>query len=455
MPVDRSRLPALGPEPAFRFPGVVKTRIDGGLDCWAIEHRDVPVVVFLLLLPVGAAADPPDRPGLAALTGDMLDEGAGGRDALEFHDALARAGAHLDIDVGPDATTLTLWTLARSAGRALELLADAVARPRFEAAEFERVRTLRLNRLRQLRDLPPAVADQLFARALYRGHPYGHLPIGAEAALRTMSLDEVVAFHRSTYAPGRATLIAAGEIDAAALEREACRVFGDWEGAPAAPLVDPATLPSPEPPTERLVIVDRPGAAQSELRIGHVAAPRRTPDYHALLVLNTLLGGQFVSRINMNLREQRGYTYGARSAFDFRRGPGPFVVQASVQTDATAEAVRETLDELAAVRGDRPPTPDELRLARAALTRGYPRGFETAEQIARAAAQLALYELPDDYFSEFVPRVAAVTADEVARAARRHLDPSRALVLVVGDRSRVEAPLAALGLGDPVPLAVP
>ncbi|HXH06907.1 MAG TPA: pitrilysin family protein [Vicinamibacterales bacterium] len=455
MAADRSRLPALGPEPAFRFPAIAKARIDGGLDCWTIEHHAVPVVVFLLLLPVGAAADPPDRPGLAALVGDMLDEGAGALDALEFHDALARAGAHLEIDVGPDATTLTLWTLARNAGRALALLGDAVARPRLSPADFERVRTLRLNRLRQLRDLPPAVADQLFARTLYRGHPYGHLPIGTEAALRAMSLDDAAAFHRTWYGPARATLIAAGDIDQATLEREARRVFESWDGPTVAPLADPAILPVPDPPAGRLFVVDRPGSAQSEFRIGHVAAPRRTPDYHSLLVLNTLLGGQFVSRINMNLREEKGYTYGARSAFDFRRGPGPFVVQASVQTDATAEAVRETLGELAAVRGDRPPTPEELALARAALTRGYPRGFETAEQIARAAAQLALYELPDDYFSQFVPRVAAVTADDVSRAARRHLDPARALVLVVGDRRRVETPLAALGLGDPVALSLP
>jgi zinc protease len=311
------------------------------------------------------------------------------------------------------------------------------------------VRDLRLTRLLQLRDLAPAVADRAFAQLVYREHPYGHLPIGTEKSLRDMALDEVVGFHARSFAPARATLIAVGDALHEELFEHAERAFGGWatvdgvrSGEP-----DPASVEPPDTPPDRLALVHRHGSAQSELRIGHAAVPRSTPDYHALIVLNMVLGGQFVSRINLNLREDKGFTYGARTAFDFRRGRGPFVLHVSVQTDATVEAISESLAELAAIRGARPASAEELALARAALTRGYPRGFETAEQVARAAAQLALYSLPDDYFSQFVPRVSAVDSSDVTRVAREHLDPARLVTVVVGDREKIGASLARLDLG--------
>jgi predicted Zn-dependent peptidase len=448
--VDRSRLPELGPDPALRFPSIEKHRLANGLNVWTIEHRDVPVVVFVLLLPVGAAADPEDRPGLAAITGDMLDEGCGNRSALEVHDALARAGAQMETEVGSDATAVTMSVLARNKERGLGLLAEMIREPRFEQKEFDRVRDLRLNRLLQLRDLAPAVADRAFTQLLYRHHPYGHLAIGTEGSLRAMVLREVPNFYRRGYRPERMTLIAVGDANHESLREVIAGGLDDWKPVeePESPLVNPATLPPPPVPTERLAIVHRAGAAQSELRVGQVAAERRTPDYHALLVLNMVLGGQFISRINMNLREDKGYTYGARTAFDFRRGRGPFVLQVGVQTDVTADALREALAELSAIRGARPVTDSELATARAALTRGYPRNFETADQIARAAAQLALYELPDDYFSQFAARIASVDREVVTRVAQAYLDPARMLTVVVGDRDRISTPLAALNLGD-------
>src|SRR3954470_18014019 len=202
------------------------------------------------------------------------------------------------------------------------------------------------------------------------------------------------------------------------------------------------------PPPTRLALVHRPGAAQSELRLGHVALPRTSPDYHAALVANMILGGQFVSRINMNLREDKGYTYGARTAFEFRRAPGPFVLHASVQADATAEAIREAISEISSIRGERPVTKEELELGRASLTRGYPRNFETADQVARGAAQLALYELPDDSFATFVPKVLALDEKAVTEAAARHIDPARLLTVVVGDRDKILSTLKALDLGE-------
>jgi len=448
MAVDRSQLPALGSEPAFAFPEIRRRELANGLRVWTVEHHAVPLVSFLFLLPAGAAADPADRPGLAAVASDLLDEGCGNLNALEVHEALGRLGAHLDTEIGSDATLLTMTSLSRSASRAVALLADMVIRPRLEQRDFDRVRELRLNRLVQLRDMPPGLADRAFAQLLYPNHPYGHLPIGSEGALRAMTLREVVTFHRQVYAPSRVTVIAAGDAPHDELAALVESAFGQWQPASdAATVADPAGFDVPVSHAGRVALVHRAGAPQSELRIGHVAVPRGTADYHALLVCNMVLGGQFVSRINMNLREDKGYTYGARTSFDFRRGAGPFVFSASVQSDATADAVREAVSELRAIRGDRPVTRKELETGRAALTRGYPRNFETAEQISRGAAQLALYDLPDDYFSTFVPKVLAVDEAEVTRVAARHIDPSRLLTVVVGDREKIGADLPRLDLG--------
>jgi predicted Zn-dependent peptidase len=447
MAVDRTRLPPIGPDAPFTFPAIHRSALPSGLRVWTVEHRAVPLITCLLLLPVGASADPTDRPGLAALTSDMLDEGCGDLDAIAVHDALGRIGAHLESEIGSDATLLTLTSLTRFADRGFQLLADMIARPTIAPRDFDRVRELRVNRLVQLRSVPGTIADRAFTEQLYGPHPYGHLPIGTEASLRVITRDDAAQFHARAYRPSQATVIVAGDGTHAELAELAGRAFGGWRiDEPAAALPDVASIPVPGDGAPRLALVHRPGAAQSELRIGHVAAARGTPDYHALIVMNMVLGGQFVSRINMNLRERRGYTYGARTVFEFRKGQGPFVLQASVQSDATVDAIREAMFELDAIRGDRPVTREELETGRAALTRGYPRNFETADQVARAAAQMALYDLPDDYFTTFVPKVLAVDEAAATAAAQRYLDPSRLSVVIVGDRDRA-AGLSELGLG--------
>jgi predicted Zn-dependent peptidase len=450
--VDRSRLPTPGPDPIVRFPEVSRRVLPGGLRVRTVEHRGVPVVSFMLLLSSGSAADPVDRPGLAALTADMLDEGSGSRSALEIEDALSSMGAQFETEVGSDATVLSLLTLPRFADEALGLLSDIVARPRLAAEDFDRVRELRLNRLRQLRDLAPAVADLALARLLYADHPYGRLPIGTVRGLEGSAPVDVSNFHREVWRPSQVIIVAAGDATHDELFGVVEHAFGWWtDPAPGHDSAVPVarnvmTIAAPDLPTAPLAIVDRPGAAQSELRIGQVAVPRLTPDYYALLVLNTILGGQFVSRLNMNLREDKGFTYGVRSGFEFRRAPGPFVVQAAVQTGVTADAVREILSEVRAIAGPRPATAAELDLAKSALTRGYARSFETAGQIARGLAQLALYELPDDTLEQFVPSVHAVDIDAVTAAAGR-LDPARMTVAIVGDREKVEPGLRGLGIG--------
>ena len=451
--VDRSRLPEVGADPPFVFPSIVHHTLSNGLALRMVPHGGVPIVTQVLLFEGGSAADPADRHGLASLTGDMLDEGTGSMTALDVSDALARLGADYDMDIGADAIVLSLTTLARFAGAAASLLAAMVTRPSLREGDFERVRQLRLDRIRQLKDIPSAMAERAFLRLLYDQHPYGHLALGSSSSLERLSLADVESFHDVWFRPSRATLIVSGDIsesDAVAMSEAA---FGGWEdttAAPGAPFTAPSNVPPPDRPSARLAVVVREGAAQSELRLGHLSARRDTPDYFALLVMNAVLGGQFVSRINLKLREEKGYTYGARTGFDWRRGLAPFALQTSVHSRTTADAILDALAELGGIRGPRPPTESELTLAKASLTRGYPRNFETAAQVARGIAQLVLFGLRDSYFAEFVRNVQAVTAADVARAAERYIDPSKLTTLIVGDYPGIRDALPSLGLGEPL-----
>jgi predicted Zn-dependent peptidase len=449
---DRSRLPAVGPPPRFRFPAVEKNALPTGLTLWSAGQHTLPVVTFILVLPAGSAADFEGYEGLAAITADMLDEGTGTLSAIDVNAAFARIGAHLETDVSADATVFTVTVLVKFARQALTLMADCLTRPRFAAADFDRIRELRLTRLVQIRDMPSAIADRAFMQVVYGTHPYAHMALGTEESLRQLTIESVVQFHQRIYRPSNATLLVSGDLGGGEFARMASDAFGSWSDA-SSELPDDGALTSPPPmPVHRMVLVNKPGSAQSEIRIGEVGLARDTPDYHPLILLNMILGGQFVSRLNMKLRQEKGLTYGARTTFDFRRGRGPFILQTSVQSDGTAEAVKASLEEIHAIRTDRPPTADEVDIAKAALTRGYARSFETPEQVARAMAQLVLYRLPDDYFDGFTADVMGVTVEGVRGAAERHLHPDRLATAIVSDSSIVVAQLAAAGLGDPIPL---
>lgn len=449
---DRSRLPAIGPAPGFRFAAIHKDRLRNQLALWSAEHRSLAVVNFVLVLPAGSSADFEGYEGLAAITADMLDEGTGNLSAIDVNAAFARIGAQLDTDVSADATLLSVTALAKFAAPALSLLADCLIRPRLAVEDFERIRQLRLTRLVQIRDMPSAIADRAFMQLLYGSHPYAHMALGTEESLRQLTIETVRQFHADLYSPTNATLLASGDIGAGEFRRLAANLFSDWSNRQPHVPEDAAVAPPPIAPAHRMVLVNKTGAAQSEIRIGEVGLARDTPDYHPLIVLNMILGGQFVSRINMKLRQEKGLTYGARTAFDFRRGRGPFMLQTSVQSDATAEAIKESLTEIHAIRTDRPPTPEEVDIAKAALTRGYARNFETAEQLARALAQLVLYGLPDDYFDTFMSKVSAVTVDRTREVAVMHVDPDRLGIAIVADAAIVGPQITASGLGEPVPL---
>jgi zinc protease len=371
-----------------------------------------------------------------------VDEGAGTRDAIELADAFSRLGARLDIDVGPDATTLSVTCPSRRLPEALDLLADIVIRPRLQRADFERIRDLRLGRLRQLSRSASATAERAYVAAVLDSHPYGHGALGTTRSLESLRLEMVKEFWSSTFASEGTTLIVGGAVDGNEVGALVGRSFGSWGGRGAAAEVPWVGSPHSD---SRIVLVDRPDSPQSELRVGHRGPSRRTDDYHALVTLNALVGGQFTSRINRKLREEQGVTYGARTSFDFRRVGGIFTCETSVQADATGRAVADILHELEVVRLPGAAPEEELALARASLSRGYVRQFETVGQIVRAATQLAVHDLADDTFDRFVPAVEAVSMADMTRAAERHLYPDGATIVVVGDATRCRSSLETLG----------
>ena len=454
--VDRSRLPIPGADRPFRFPRIAKRMLPNGLELRAVTHGAVPVAAVVLLVPGGSSADPAASFGLVSITAGLLDEGSRGQSALDVADRVARIGGDLDLDVGADAVVIGMTTLDRFLDTGLSLVHEVVTEPNLANDDFNRIRNLRLERLRQLKDHAGAMADRAMARVLYGAHPYGHLSLGSEPSLNAITIDDARALHAAMFTPSGATLVVVGDRPEEALLDSAAAVFESWRATSSPMAIDfaGALAPPPAAPEVKLGVVSRPGAAQSELRIGHACAPRSTPDYHVLLILNTILGGDFVSRLNLNLREQKGFTYGVRTGFNLRRGIGPFVMQTSVGTDVTVPAIAEAWREIRDIAASRPPTPDEVALAFASVSKGYPRGFETAGQVARSVAQLALHGLPDEYFEQFVPRLSQVTAEEVAAAARRYLDPVKMTTLIVGDLDKIVGSLPGLDLGQPQVLTI-
>lgn len=459
--LQRFELPPIGPAVSVAFPSIARERLANGLAVWVIPRPVIPTAAMVLVVDGGSDRDPDDRPGLAGLTADMLDEAAGGRDTMALADAFAKLGTAPALDVGPDVTTCGCTTLARNLQPVMMLLADMVQRPHLADADLVRVRELRQHRLRQLSATAGALADRAFLRAVFPNHPYGHGALGTTVALEAMTIDDVRRFHEARFRPARATLIIAGDLTIGSAVEAATQAFGGWSQSgteraqAAAPVESSAAVPnsaSADPaalaaqvPLAPVVLVDRPLSPQSELRVGHRAPGRRTPAYHALVTVNAILGGQFSSRLNANLRETRGYTYGARSSFDLRRTGGTFACETSVQADATAAAIVEVLRECEGIRVDDAIGGDELARAKAALTRGYARNFETAEQIVRAAVQLATFGLPDRTFDEFVPEIARTDAAEIVRTARQYIQPDQCAIVVVGDVQSYRRAVDAFG----------
>lgn len=436
--------PSAGAATTVRFPAIVRELLPNGLSVWTIRHAAAPVVTTALLISAGTADDPVSRPGLASIAADLAGEGTDSDDSIRLADRLGRLGTHLEIGAGPDLSSLGFTSLVRHFDRVLDLLGAVTIRPRLASADLDRLRELRLSRLGQLRHSAPAVAERAFIRAVFPEHGYGHGSLGTTHALSALTADEVRAWHTAVFRPTRAKLVVCGDIVHESVMRSAHRVFGSWRGADGdLPTSTRGRVTGPFPP--RVVFVERSGAPQSVLRIGHVSPARAVPVYYALVVLNAVLGGQFSSRINLHLRERRGVTYGARTSLDLRREAGSFVCETSVQADATGSAIADVLAEFRAVGEPDVLTVEEVNRAVRSLTRGYVRGFELAGHLVRAAAELAAFGLRDDAFDRFVPEVSAQSVESIQQAAAAYVHADQAVAVVVGDRQACRAGLEALG----------
>ncbi len=436
---DRSGPPKLGPPPSLRLPPIRHFALSNGIKVLVMEKHAVPLVQVDLVIRAGALMDPEGKTGLASMTASMLTEGAGSRSSLEFADAVNFLGADISASSGFSITGISLHTPLSKLDSALALLADVTRRPLFPAVELDRLRKERLTSLLEWRDEPRMLASVLFNSTLYGEHPYGRPTGGTAASLRGMNVEDLKKFHDGYIVPGSTTIIVVGDVTGDEMIPKLEQAFGDWRAEPA-----PAR---PVPPISQLkgksvLFVDKPGAAQSVIEIGRVGVPRLTDDYYAIVVMNTILGGSFTSRLNMNLREKHGYTYGAGSRFEFRPLAGPFVAAASVQTAMTDSSLVEFMNEL---RGILAPIPaSDVERAKNYVALGFPADFQSVGQIAGQLEELVIYGLPDDYFNRYTERILAVTPADVERVARKYITPDNLAFVIVGDRKEVGQSVTAL-----------
>lgn len=437
---DRTSPPKLGPPPSLELPELERFELSNSLPVLLLAKHQVPVVQVNLLIRSGSVSDPEGNAGLAAMTAAMLDEGAGQHDALELSDAIDYLGADLSTWSDHHASGVNLFVPVGKLPEALPLMADVALRPTFSAEELERQRLDRLTELLQSRDEARSIVSVQLDRALFgNDHPYGRF--SDEASLRALQVGNLEGFHSLHYRPGNAALIVVGDVDRSMIQAMLEASFGGWEGSAA----EREEVVEARQIAGRIVyLVDKPEAAQSEIRVGRIGASRKTEDYYALEVMNTILGGSFTSRLNDNLREDKGYTYGAGSRFLFRPIPGPFVAGAAVQTDATDKALVEILKELEAIDSV---SDEEVVRAKNYLALQFPRGFQSVTRIADRLSEVVRYDLPDGYFNGYVSKILAVTKADIERVAEKYIESENLAIVVVGDRSKIDRDVAALKLG--------
>lgn len=437
--------PTPGPPRPYSFPPFTRTDLPNGLHVFVAPMRRLPVCALAIVVDAGADLDPDGREGLSQLTARAIAEGTAEFPGVAFTERLERIGASLSADADWDSAAFTLSVIADRLPEALALAAEVLVRPGFPNAEVERLQQERLSEILQIRSEPRGLASETFSRVVYTADSRYALPVGgSEDSVRSLDRAQLVAHHRAAYVPGRTAVIIAGDVTSDGATAAVEGVLGQWVGTAEETVTRRGTAAYRE---QRVFVLGRPDAPQSEIRVGHVGVPRDHEDYFPLVLMNSILGGLFSSRINLNLREQHAYTYGAHSGFDWRRGAGPFAVRTAVESGVTAAAVGEILREIRRMR-EEPVREEELSLAREYLAGVFPVRFETSGAIAAALMQTVTYDLPADYYDSYRDRISAVTVSDVLRVARTHLDVKRITAVVVGDPAVVKEPLLRLGLGD-------
>ena len=440
---DRSKPPELGPPPRVSLPPIVTRQLPNGLKLLIVEQHELPLADYVLVVGSGSTADPSGKPGIANLTSQMLREGTTSRKSLEIADQIAFLGISLSPNSSWESSTLSLHTPTAQQDSALALFADVALRPSFPANEFDRIKKTRLTELLQLRDQGPAIANIAFPAIVYgAGHPYGLPSLGTEASVQSLTPADLQAYYLANFKPNNATLIVVGDVNPTQIEQKINTLFGSWQrgDVPVLNYGEPAKASA-----TTIYLIDKPGAAQSSFRIGSVGVPRSTKDYFALTVMNTILGGSFTSRLNQNLRENRGYTYGAGSRFDMRRAAGPFLASAEIVSAKSDSALIEFMKELNGIRQSVPM--NELSRAKRYLQLQLPGNFETTQDIAAQLVPVALYDLPLDFYNTYVQNIENVSQADVGRVAQQYINPGSLAVVIVGDRKTIEQGLKAVNVG--------
>jgi len=442
--LDRTKIPPAGPTPVLRVPTWTKTQLPNGAMLIVSERHNLPLVSFNITFIGGSNQfEQTAKRGLAAMTASMLTEGTTTRSGDQLSDALQLLGTNVGANVGGEEGSIGFVSTTKNFDATLTILADMMLNSTFPAEALERLRGRTLVNLTQAKDQPTIVGAQVFAKILYGGaHPYGQRT--TEASVKAITRDDVVAFQKAYFQPGRAIITIVGDVTPAKAKAAVEKGLATWTKAGDKPSFEYPKLPELQP--AKIYLVDKPGAAQSVFNIGLPGPPRNTPDYFALQVLNTILGGQFQSRLNANIREQKGYSYGVNSNFGYGKGPGAFRAGGSIFSGKTDAALVEFMKELKGIAGEKPITDDEIKTAKESLIQGLPQRFASVSAISNAITSLVVQGLPDDYYQTFAKNVSAVTKEDLLRVAKRYIDLEHLAIVIVGDRASVEGPLKALGI---------
>jgi zinc protease len=440
----RKDVPKPGPDPTLHLPSPKTFTTANGMKVYLIEEHALPVMSASLVTLAGGENNPTDRPGLAAFAARMLTEGTTTRSSTQLANDVAQIGASLASNATMDSATVSVGALSNNTGGAMELLSDVALHPAFKAEEVERIRKQRLVAILQEGDQPLLSALRVGQKAVYGEQPYGFRAVGTTASVKATTQADLSSFWAAHYTPKDAALILAGDFTESEAKRMADKYFGAWTASGDAS--ETHLPPAPSAPERKIVLVDKPGSPQTTLIAFGLGVPRNSPDYPAVTEMNSILGGLFSSRINMNLREKNGFTYGAFSGFMFYRGGGPSFSGAQVRTDVTGPAARELFSELNRIHTD-PATPEELKLAKDNALRSLPGEFETVGNESALMSQLFVYGLPNDYFQKLPAAFEAVTPEAVAKAAQDYVHPQNLIVVAVGDRAKIQPDLEKLNLG--------
>ncbi len=436
---QKAMLPKAGPTVRFALPSIEKHKLSNGLSVWFVKNPELPIMSMNLVFNSGSILDSAEKFGVASWTASMLNQGTTSRSAVDIANQLQSIGASMNAGSGWDSSTVAMQTLAKNLDKALNIYADVIQNASFPNDELESLRRRSIIGLAQRKSQPSAVANLAFSKVLYGDQSYGRST--TESSLKAITRDDLVSFHRTNFVPNNATLIVVGDVESKSMLAKLEGVLGKWKSAGSVTIPSPSQTMRGKP---GIYLIDKPGAAQSTISAGLVGIDRGNPDYYAVQVMNSILGGGSSGRLFKVLREEKGYTYGSYSSFSPRKGPGPFSASGDFQTGSTKESVVELMNQIEGVRGGIPVTQEELDSHKLSIINSYPQGFETPGQVAGQLSSLVTYGLSDSYFNDYIQKVSAVTLPDVTRVAKKYLDPSKMAIIIVGDRTVIEPKLKEL-----------